>query len=168
MAVKLLMPKIGLNMVEGQITEWVVKEGAAVKKGDVLYVVETDKVTNDVEAPEDGILIKIFVNEGEVVPVRKIVGVLIKPGEDVNLGEILEKEEVGISNTVTMKKPRGIPTPLSNFSTAGMQVMASPLVKRMAAEKGIDLTAIIGSGPGGRIMAEDLDKAEIGGSIKNF
>jgi len=85
----------------------------------------------------------------------------------VNLGEILEKEEVGISNTVTMKKPRGIPTPLSNFSTAGMQVMASPLVKRMAAEKGIDLTAIIGSGPGGRIMAEDLDKAEIGGSIKS-
>src|SRR4030042_2988254 len=68
LAVKLLMPKLGLNMVEGQVTEWLRKEGDLVKKGDAIYIVETDKVTNEVEAPQDGKLIKILVKAGDVVP----------------------------------------------------------------------------------------------------
>ncbi len=85
MAVKLLMPKLGLNMVEGQVTEWLKSEGDAVKKGETIYIVETDKVTNEVEALQDGILVKILVKAGDVVPVRQVVGILAEEGEQVDI-----------------------------------------------------------------------------------
>ena len=95
MAVKLLMPKLGLNMVEGQVTEWVKKEGDLVKKGDAIYIVETDKVTNEVEAPENGKLVKILVKEGEVVPVRQVVGILAGEGEEVDINALLAETMPG-------------------------------------------------------------------------
>lgn len=163
MATKLIMPKLGLNMVEGEVTQWLKKEGDSVTKGEIVYVVETDKVTNEVEAPEDGILAKIFVKEGEVVPVRRIVGVLAKQGEQVNINEILGEEKSTNSKTEIAGKTTGLSTPSAATSNVGRQWLASPLVKRMAAEKGIDLGTIKGTGPGGRIMAEDLYKSLVSG-----
>lgn len=160
MAIKLIMPKLGLNMVEGELTQWLKKEGDLVTKGEIIYIVETDKVTNEVEAPEDGILAKIFVKEGEVVPIRKVVGILSKPGERVDLVEISEGE-MNSSNTDNLKKPSEKQSRSSATSVAINTVFASPLVKRMASEKGIDLALIKGSGPGGRIIVEDLEKAVI-------
>jgi len=92
MAIKLIMPKLGLNMIEGELTQWLKKEGDPVTEGEIIYMVETDKVANDVESPEDGILYKILVKAGEVVPVRKVVGVLTKKGEQVNLDDFLKEE----------------------------------------------------------------------------
>jgi len=81
MPVEVVMPKLGLTMTEGLIVEWKKKEGDEVKKGDVLFVLETEKVTYEVEAPEDGVLGKIVINEQETVPVGTIVGYLLKSGE---------------------------------------------------------------------------------------
>ncbi len=161
MAVKLLMPKLGLNMVEGQVTEWIKKEGEMVKKGEAIYIVETDKVTNEVEAPENGKLVKILVREGEVVPVRQVVGILADEGEQVDLNSLLSESLPGTEAT----KPQPQPVTAGKTQTPGAQtsaseqIMASPLAKRLAAEKGIDLAKIDGSGPGGRITTEDIEKA---------
>ena len=160
MATKLIMPKLGLNMVEGLLAEWLKKEGEEVKKGEIIYVVETDKVTNEVEAPEDGVLLHIFVKEGEVVPVRKAVGMLAKPGEQVDLNAVLADDvgQVPAAGVLSAEKPAPAAGSQPQAPATGGQVLASPLVKRMAAEKGIDLAAVVGSGPGGRIMAEDIEK----------
>jgi pyruvate/2-oxoglutarate dehydrogenase complex dihydrolipoamide acyltransferase (E2) component len=81
MPVEIVMPKLGLTMTEGLIVEWRKKEGDPVTKGDILFVLETEKVTFEVEAPEDGSLGKILVKEQETVPVGAIVAYLLKPGE---------------------------------------------------------------------------------------
>jgi len=161
MAVKLLMPKLGLNMVEGQVTEWVKKEGDLVMKGDAIYIVETDKVTNEVEAPENGRLVKILVKEGEVVPVRQVVGILAGEGEEVDVNALLAETIPGPAAAIVSNQPSAAEkesTPVAASSSGG-QLMASPLAKRLAAEKGIDLAKINGSGPGGRITTEDIEKA---------
>ena len=75
MATEVLMPKLGLTMEEGTIEEWKKKEGDTVKKGDILFSVATDKLTNDIEAEDDGILIKIVVPEGETVPCKTVIGI---------------------------------------------------------------------------------------------
>ncbi len=161
MAVKLLMPKLGLNMVEGQVTQWIKKEGDLVKKGDVIYIVETDKVTNEVEAPENGKLVKILIKEGEVVPVRQVVGILAGEGEEVDINAFLVETQPGLAIATASNQPSTAvksSTPIAAPSSGG-QVMASPLAKRLAAEKGIDLAKINGSGPGGRITTEDIENA---------
>lgn len=161
MPVKLIMPKIGLNMVEGQITEWVVKEGESVKKGDVMYVIETDKVTNDVEAPQDGVLLKILVPVQKIVQVREIVGILVEHNEVVDLESVMkefcddrnQKEEIKFKTDETGKQSQ-------KAATGGKtgEILASPLVKRLAAQNDIDLSSIKGSGPGGRIKMKDVEK----------
>lgn len=159
MAVKLRMPKIGLNMEEGQINTWVAKEGQPVKKGDVLYVVETDKITNDVEAPQDGVLIKILVAEGQMVPVREIVGVLAEPGETVDLDFLLKKEGENNPQEKTSAAPAAgfAHQDVPNTKRTG-EILASPLAKRLAAQNNINLANITPSGPGGRIQVEDVEK----------
>ena len=161
MAVKLLMPKLGLNMVEGQITQWVKKEGDEVKKGDILYVVETDKVTNEVEAPENGNLVKILVKEGEVVPVRQVVGIIAGEDEKIDFNSLMSEAIPGAGAVHPQSQPAAVgyaPTSMTAPAVTG-QVMASPLAKRLAAEHGIDLATIKSSGPGGRINTEDVEKA---------
>ena len=137
MPVKLIMPKIGLNMVEGQITEWVVKEGESVKKGDVMYVIETDKVANDVEAPQDGVLLKILVPVQKIVHVREIVGILVGQNEVVDLESVMkefyddrnQKEETKFKTDEIGKQSQ-------KAATGGSidEILASPLTKRLAAK----------------------------------
>jgi len=161
MPVKLIMPKIGLNMVEGQITEWVVKEGESVKKGDVMYVIETDKVSNDVEAPQDGVLLKILVPAQKVVQVRGVVGILAGQDEVVDLESVMkefyddrnQKEETKLETAEISKQSQK-----ADSSGKTSEILASPLAKRLAAKNGIDLSGIKGSGPGGRIKMEDIEK----------
>ena len=84
MPVDIVMPKLGLTMTEGLIVEWKKKEGDDVKKGEVLFVLETEKVTYEVEAPEDGVLGKIVVGEQDTVPVGALVAYILKPGESAD------------------------------------------------------------------------------------
>ena len=161
MPVKLIMPKIGLNMVEGQITEWVVKEGESVKKGDVMYVIETDKVANDVEAPQDGVLLKILVPAQKVVQVREVVGILAGQNEVVNLESVMkefyddrnQKEETKLKTAEISKQTQKA---ASDGKTG--EILASPLAKRLAAKNDIDLSGVKGSGSDGRIKMEDIEK----------
>ena len=152
-----VMPKLGLNMTEGLLVEWLKKEGDPVKKGDLLFSVETDKITTEAEANVDGVLAKILVAAGETVPVRTVVGLIIAPGETltaetINLNTIaapVESPAVKPAETAVApasSKPRG-------------EVLASPIAKRMAAEKGIDLAMVKGTGPDGRISLEDVEQA---------
>jgi len=157
MPIKIRMPKIGLNMMEGTINEWMVKEGQSVKKGDVLYVVETDKITNDVQSPAEGIIYKILVNESEVVPVKKIVAVLAQPGEEIDLSQYLKDDTVEKKQSFDKKVKQNAERD-SEQSTALVsgQVLTTPYVKRLAAKEGIDLKTIEGSGPNGRILSKDI------------
>lgn len=163
MPVEIVMPKLGLTMTEGLIVEWRKKEGDPVKKGDILFVLETEKVTYEVEAPEDGALGKILVKEQETVPVGAVVATLLKPGESA--------VEVTAAPAAAPKAEAASPAPAAAASAAapvgaipaGGRVKATPLAKKVANEYGIDLAAVAGTGPGGRILREDVEKAKAAG-----
>jgi len=163
MPVEIVMPKLGLTMTEGLIVEWRKKEGDPVKKGDILFVLETEKVTYEVEAPEDGALGKILVKEQETVPVGAVVATLLKPGEIA--------VEVTAAPVAAPKAEAASPAPAAASSAAapaavapsGGRVKATPLAKKVAKELGIDLSAVAGTGPGGRILQEDVEKAKASG-----
>ena len=163
MPVEIVMPKLGLTMTEGLIVEWRKKEGDPVKKGDILFVLETEKVTYEVEAPEDGALGKILVKEQETVPVGAVVATLLKPGESA--------VEVTASPAAAPKAEAASPAPAAAASAAAPvgaapacgRVKATPLAKKVAKELGIDLSAVAGTGPGGRILREDVEKAKAAG-----
>ncbi|MDQ7783911.1 MAG: dihydrolipoamide acetyltransferase family protein [Desulfomonilaceae bacterium] len=148
MAIEVIMPKVGLTMTEGTIREWKKQEGDWVEKGEILFVFETEKVTIDVEAPESGFLAKILAREDEVVPVGQPVGLLVKEkGEQVDVtGEMPEapprSEEQGAAN-------HGME------ATGGIK--ATPMARKIAKVRGIDLRRVSGSGPGGRIRASDVE-----------
>ncbi len=162
MPVEIVMPKLGLTMTEGLIVEWRKKEGDPVKKGDILFVLETEKVTYEVEAPEDGALGKILVKEQETVPVGAVVAILLKPGESA--------VEVTAAPAAAPKAEASSPAPAAASAAApawaapaGGRVKATPLAKKVANEYGIDLAAVAGTGPGGRILREDVEKAKAAG-----
>lgn len=148
MPVEIVMPKLGLTMTEGLIVEWRKKEGDPIKKGDILFVLETEKVTYEVEAPEDGTIGKILVKEQETVPVGAIVAYLLKPGE---------------SAAAITATPAAAAAPAA---PAGGRVKASPLARKVAREYGIDLAAVAGTGPGGRVLRQDVEKAKASGIQK--
>jgi len=158
MPLDIVMPKLGLTMTEGLIVEWKKKEGEEVKKGDVLFVLETEKVTYEVEAPEDGILGKIMVQAQETVPVGAIVAYLLKPGEDAASLAIMASPDKPVSEA-----PAGVaataPTEQAHL-VAGDHVKATPLAKKMAKTMGLELGGIKGTGPAGRITSEDVERAQ--------
>jgi pyruvate dehydrogenase E2 component (dihydrolipoamide acetyltransferase) len=151
MAIEIVMPKLGLTMTEAMLVEWKKREGDRVKKGEILFVLETEKVTYEVEAPEDGILGKVLVHEKETVPVGAVVAYLLAPGErpseDRKAQERLSPEGWA---------PRE--APIRAGEEPGTRVKASPLAAKIARAAGIDLRAVTGTGPGGRILREDVEK----------
>ena len=140
MAVQVTVPKLGLTMTEARIVEWLVEEGAAVEKGQPLVRIETDKAVAEVESPADGILGWIGVQPGEVVTVTGFLAWIVGPDE-----EIPPAPEVTIAESVGPNDTR--------------RVKASPLARQMAAEAGLDLAMLTGTGPGGRITEEDVKRA---------
>lgn len=165
MPVNITMPKLGQTMTEGLIVEWRKKEGDPVKKGEILFVLETEKVTYEVEAPEDGALGRILVKEQQTVPVGAVVATLLKPGESA--------AEVKAAPAATTREDTAAPAPapaaaaptapVPAAAPEGGQAKATPLAKRLASELGIDLSAVTGSGPGGRILREDVEAARAAG-----
>jgi pyruvate dehydrogenase E2 component (dihydrolipoamide acetyltransferase) len=159
MPIEIVMPKLGLTMTEALIVEWKKKEGDRVKKGEILFVLETEKVTYEVESPEDGVLGRILVQEKETVPIGTIVAYLLRPGE--NISEIEEvkaaptKEKVEAEAVLTSEPAH---PPQEEVAGEG-RVKASPLAKKIARAYRIDLKGVTGSGPGGRIIRADVEKA---------
>jgi len=158
MPLDIVMPKLGLTMTEGLIVEWKKNEGEEVKKGDVLFVLETEKVTYDVEAPEDGILGKIMVPAQETVPVGAVVAYLLKPGEDAASLAVIASPDKPVSES-----PAGVAAPApteQSHPVAEDHVKATPLAKKMAKAMGLELGGIKGTGPAGRITSEDVERAQ--------
>jgi len=163
MAAEVKVPRLGQGMESGTIVKWLKSEGDSVQKGEPLYELDTDKVTQEVEAEAAGVLLKIAVAEGEV-PVGTTIAVIGDPGEEVP--EISAPAEVssgnGRADVATEPKPErepeaAVPEPRKE----GERIKASPLARRIARERGIDLASIAGTGPEGRIIAEDLDRAAV-------
>lgn len=165
MAVVIRMPKMSDTMTEGVIVSWHKKEGDVLKPGDILADVETDKATMELENFEKGSLLYIGIKEGQAVPVDSIIAIVGQPGEDFKPllepgkkptspnGENENKAAVTeTSNTLSAT----VPSPATE-SAEDLRIKASPLARKIAAEKGIQLQALKGSGENGRIIKRDLD-----------
>lgn len=157
MPVEVVMPKLGLTMEEGKIVEWRKKEGDRVTKGEILFVLETEKITYEVEAPQDGVLSRILVQEGETVPVGAVVAYIGAVGDEVVVSTPAAAPE---AKGKLEKAVASMHSPIPAAAEAEVEkVKASPVAKKLAQEQGIDLAIIVGTGPGGRITREDVTRA---------
>lgn len=172
MAEPLRMLALSPTMETGTIARWLKKEGDSISSGDVICEVETDKATMEYEATFDATLLKILLPEGGQAKVGDVIGVIGQPGE--NIDELLKEIKVssGAQREAKAEEPKGQspePTPVSVPSQpvpaeaapvpAGERVKASPVARKLAAEHGLDLRLVKGSGPGGRIIKQDVEKA---------
>ncbi|MGM0366911.1 MAG: dihydrolipoamide acetyltransferase family protein [Actinomycetota bacterium] len=149
---EVIMPKLGLTMESGVIEKWHKKEGDKVEEGDVLFEVMTDKVSLEVEAYNSGILKKIVREEGQEVPVTEVVAYI--GAEDEEVGEETEKKPV---EETAREEPKVEVTSQAVTEETEKKVKASPLAKKIAEQKGIDLSKVTGTGPGGRIVKDDVE-----------
>ena len=160
------MPKLGFDMAEGTLVRWVASEGENITKGAVLAEIETDKATVEVESGYSGVLLRQLVQPGTVVPINDPIAVVGEAGEEINIEALLGKT-VSAEKTTTVEKPIGakrvqsasespIAPSESPMATPG-SLHASPLARSMAAEMGIDLRKVRGTGPGGRITKKDIE-----------
>lgn len=189
MPINLQMPALSPTMEEGTLSKWLVKEGDEVVSGDLLAEIETDKATMEFEAVDEGTIAKIVVAEGtDNVKVGEVIAVIAEEGEDV--AAVLKGNESSAETVKSKPKPqesakKSAPVPqkvaenlqeeppkvtdsapkVAASAANGTRVKVSPLARRLAEHKGVDLTAIGGSGPGGRIIKADIDAAE-GGTAK--
>ncbi|MDW5299232.1 MAG: dihydrolipoamide acetyltransferase family protein [Sedimentibacter sp.] len=159
---EILMPKLGLTMVEGTIIQWFVKEGNHVNVGDKLFEVETDKLTNEITADTEGLIRKIFVGQGETAEVKALIGIIADEGEDISIltGEAKEEiktEEVEETKVDTKEETKENKPASKNESG---YILATPYAKKIAAERGIDLTLIAATGYNGVVVAKDVENAE--------
>ena len=157
MATEVKLPRLGQGMESGTIVRWLKSEGEQVSKGEPLYELDTDKVTQEVEAEASGVLLKIAVNEGEV-EVGRTIAFIGKEGESVAVeavGAPKPPKEEASAPVEKAAEPEPQPT------TSNGRVKASPLARRLARERGIDLASVRGTGPEGRIVAEDVERSEV-------
>lgn len=183
MPVKILMPALSPTMTEGNLIKWLKKEGDTIKAGDLIAEIETDKATMEVEAVDEGTLGKIVVPEGtESVQVNQIIGLILEEGEDkaalkdvqIEAPVIAEQKKVEAPKTANdtaevMIEPvttvAATATSASRSTSSAGRIIASPLAKRIAEQTGVNLTTVQGTGPHGRIIKADVEKAMSAGPI---
>ncbi|WP_037500263.1 dihydrolipoamide acetyltransferase family protein [Sphingomonas jaspsi] len=158
------MPKWGIEMSEGMIGEWMVAEGEAFAKGDVLALIETDKITNEVEAEADGRFLRIVAAAGETHPVGALLAVLGEPGDEAGLDAFVGSFKAADTRFSTDDDDAPAPAPAPEPAPAPAYVIAdtvaiSPAARARAKEARLDLSSLSGSGRGGRIMLIDVDQA---------
>jgi len=157
MATKVIMPKLGLIMQKGTVLAWRSKEGDAVERGKPLFSIDTEKVTLDIESPASGVLRKIFAHPGSTVAVGGLLAIISEPNEAVpDLDQLAQEAEKSFVRPVP---PRPLPTSIGISPTRREKILISPLARRLAEEHHIDVSQIIGTGPGGRIQKQDVLKA---------
>jgi pyruvate dehydrogenase E2 component (dihydrolipoamide acetyltransferase) len=182
MSNQVTLPRLGQGMESGVIVKWLKSEGEEVEKGEPLYELDTEKVTQEVEADSSGVLLKILANEGEEIEVGKAIAVIGAAGEEVPEEEEtpdraepdeggkeigVEKPAEGLVGEEERERgrepaPEGPSEPEQRAN--GGRVKASPLARRIAKERGIDLAQLRGTGPEGRIVAEDVERAQAVGA----
>ena len=160
MSVNILMPALSPTMEEGTLTKWLVKEGDRIQSGDLIAEIETDKATMEFEAVDEGIIGKILISEGsEGVKVNSPIAVILDEGEELEANE--EANQTLPAEPKNQKNaPEGVietKKPSNNvIQTSHTRIFATPLARRLAKEKGVDLDSITGSGPHGRIVKNDI------------
>jgi pyruvate dehydrogenase E2 component (dihydrolipoamide acetyltransferase) len=170
MSSQVTLPRLGQGMESGTIVRWLKAEGDTVEKGEPLYELDTEKVTQEVEADASGTLLKILAGEGEEIEVGKAIAVIGEEGEEVPAEPPEPKAEAAAEpKTEAAAEPAEAPAeepeaepepePVARSENGG-RVKASPLARRIARERGIDLASLSGTGPEGRIVAEDVERAE--------
>ena len=186
MPIEILMPALSPTMTEGNLAKWTVKEGDKIKSGQVIAEIETDKATMEVEAVDEGTMGKIVVTGGtEGVKVNQLIALLLEEGEDKKVLDTYvpkaasEDKKVEGKSVPTAIAPSAAPTsaptaapslaPTAAAATpmrgAGERVFASPLAKRIAAQEGVDIGGIVGTGPHGRVLRDDVLKAKSSGNL---
>ena len=167
MPTEVLMPALSPTMEEGTLAKWLVKEGDTVNSGDLLAEIETDKATMEFEAVDEGVIGKILVEEGtEGVKVNTAIAVLLEDGESADdIGDTAAPAPAAEASapekaaTPAEQSAAATPAPAAPASSDGGRIFASPLARRIAADKGLDLSQIKGSGPKGRIVKADVETA---------
>ena len=169
MPTEILMPALSPTMEEGTLAKWLVKEGDTVSSGDLLAEIETDKATMEFEAVDEGVIGKLMVAEGtEAVKVNTVIAVLLEDGESADDIGASAAPVAPAAPTIAAPAPQEAPNaapapaPAAPVSAKGDRIFASPLARRIAAQKGIDLAAVTGSGPHGRIVKADVEAAQPG------
>jgi pyruvate dehydrogenase E2 component (dihydrolipoamide acetyltransferase) len=168
MATEIKLPRLGQGMESGTIVKWLKSEGDPVEKGEPLYELDTDKVTQEVEADASGVLLKIAVAEGEV-PVGRTIAVIGEQGESVEVADDAQEEgsparareeerERGRDASTSSDASEQV-TQIQEPQSGNGRIKASPLARRIARERGIDLREVAGTGPEGRVVAEDVERA---------
>jgi pyruvate dehydrogenase E2 component (dihydrolipoamide acetyltransferase) len=180
MPINITMPALSPTMEEGNLSKWLVKEGDKVKAGDVIAEIETDKATMEVEAVDEGTVAKLVVPAGtEAVKVNAVIAILAADGEDLAAaaaGGGAAASAKAEAAPVASPAPAATPAPVAAPAPAaaapapaksdGSRVFASPLARRLAKESGLDLSAVSGSGPKGRVVKSDVEKAVATGGAK--
>ncbi|MDO5896037.1 pyruvate dehydrogenase complex dihydrolipoamide acetyltransferase [Agrobacterium sp. Azo12] len=183
MPINITMPALSPTMEEGNLAKWLVKEGDKVAPGDVIAEIETDKATMEVESVDEGVVAKIVVPAGtDAVKVNALIAILAEEGEDVAAaakgGDAApakaeakaeapkEEKSEAAPATAANAAPAAAPAPAAKAGQSGERVFASPLARRLAKEAGLDLSAVSGSGPRGRIVKSDIEKTVASGGAK--
>ncbi|RXT46746.1 pyruvate dehydrogenase complex dihydrolipoamide acetyltransferase [Mesorhizobium erdmanii] len=183
MPINITMPALSPTMEEGNLSKWLVKEGDKVSPGDVIAEIETDKATMEVEAVDEGTVAKLVVPAGtEGVKVNALIAVLAAEGEDASAAAKsgggaapakaeapkadAPKAEAPKAEPAAAAAPQAEPAPVANGHAAGERTFASPLARRIAKEAGVDVSAVTGTGPHGRVVKADVDAAIAGGGAK--
>lgn len=185
MSIEIKMPALSPTMEEGTLAKWLVKEGDTVKSGDIMAEIETDKATMEFEAVDEGVIAKILVSEGsDNVKVGTVIAILAEEGEDAASVQAPTKSETPApakpmptdptdpnktgseakpaERTVEQAEDHGKPADSGKAAGNGGRAIASPLARRIASQKGLDLSALTGSGPNGRIVKADVENAQPG------
>lgn len=153
MATKIIMPQGGQDITEGTIVTWLKREGETVRKGEVICEVETEKAVFEVQAPADGMVLKIIAKEGQKVPIFSVIAIIGNPGEDIDVEKTIgeERKEEGKLDIAEIRRRVGKEAPVGSD-----RIKASGRAKKTAEEKGIDLSEVEGTGPAGRIIEKDV------------
>lgn len=161
MAIEILMPALSPTMEEGTLAKWLVKEGDTVQSGDLLAEIETDKATMEFEAVDEGVIGKILIAEGtEGVKVNTAIAIIGEEGEDMSAApEAAAPVAATAPAEAEVATPAATPAPAAPAAKDGSRLFATPLARRIAADKGLDLATITGSGPHGRIIKADVENA---------
>ncbi len=155
MAIEFTMPQLGLTMTEGTVSKWLKNVGDAVTPGDLLVEISTDKITNEVEATTSGTLLKLLVAEGETVPVKAPLAIIGEAGEEVASSAAAGAPAIAEAAMAAAAAPAPV------AREAGEWVKASPLARKLARERHLDLAAVTGTGPTGRVVERDIVKCSI-------
>jgi len=172
MSIEIKMPALSPTMEEGTLAKWLVKEGDTVKSGDLMAEIETDKATMEFEAVDEGVIAKILVAEGtDNVKVGTVIAIIAGEGEDASTAAAAPAPTPAAAPApapaaapapTPAAAPAPTPAPAQAQAASGERVKASPLAKRIAAEKGVDLAGVTGTGPNGRIVKADIEGAKPG------